>query len=55
MNASRYIYSTPKKRAKTVKNKTSAEAVRAKLSEQNDKCESKSSKKDNHRPKSINV
>jgi poly-beta-hydroxyalkanoate depolymerase len=52
MKASRYIYSTPKYRAKDVKVKTKEEHIRDRVSIQNTKCESIKSKQKNHLPKS---
>ena len=52
MNASLYIYSTPKYKAKTVKVNTNIEETKAKLSIQNIRFESIKSKQKNHRPKS---
>jgi hypothetical protein len=52
MKASRYIYSTPKYKANTVKVNTSIDEIRAKLSTQNTKLESIKSRQKNHLPKS---
>lgn len=53
INASRYMYSTPKYRANIVRVKTKEAAVNARLSIQKTRCESMMSKQKNHRPKSI--
>ena len=52
MNASLYMYSTPKYKAKTVKPSTNIEDIRAKASIQNNKFESIKSIQKNHLPKS---
>ena len=48
------MYSTPKCKANIVKKVTNIEAISARLSIQNTKCESIRSKQKNHRPKSTN-
>ena len=53
MNASRYMYSTPKYKEKEVSVKTKEEDIRASVSIQKTKWESIKSKQKNHRPKSI--
>lgn len=53
MKASRYMYSTPKYRAKEVNVKTNADAIKARLSIQKTRCESTRSKQKNQRPKSM--
>jgi hypothetical protein len=52
IKASRYIYSTPKYKANTVKVSTKIELTKAKLSTQNTRLESTKSKQKNHLPKS---
>lgn len=53
IKASRYMYSTPKYKAKEVKVRTSAEQIKDKVSTQKTKWESIKSKQKNHLPKSI--
>jgi len=55
MKASLYIYSTPKYKANMVKVSTSEDETKARLSIQNTKCESTSSRQKNHLPKSIKL
>jgi hypothetical protein len=52
MKASRYMYSTPKYKAKDVKVNTNAEHINERVSTQKIKCESIKSKQKNHLPKS---
>ncbi len=53
INASRYMYSTPKYNASVVKVKTNDEQSKERVSTQKTKCESIRSKQKNQRPKSM--